>query len=234
MPIIGTLIMTHLTIVCVTLYLHRCQAHRSVEFHPVVAHLMRVWLWLSTGMITKEWVAVHRAHHRHSDQPGDPHSPHVWGIGRVVFGGAWLYRRAVGDQAMVKQYGAGTVNDWLEHNIYSAAPWHGVLIMLGIDMALFGVWGPVVWLVQMLWIPFWAAGVINGLGHWWGYGQGSTRDHSRNIVPWGIWIGGEELHAGHHADPASPCFSRERHELDIGWQYIRLLRTMGLARLRTQ
>ena len=225
--------MTHLTIVCVTLYLHRCQAHRSVEFHPVIAHLMRAWLWLSTGMITREWVAVHRAHHRHSDQPGDPHSPHVWGIGRVVMGGAWLYRKAAADRTMVEQYGAGTVNDWLEQNIYSRAPWHGVLIMLGIDMALFGVWGPVVWLVQMAWIPFWAAGVINGVGHWWGYGQGSTRDHSRNIVPWGIWIGGEELHAGHHADPASPCFSRRPYELDIGWQYIRLLRAMGLARLRT-
>ena len=231
--ILATLLLTHLTIICVTLYLHRSQAHRSVEFHPVVAHAMRLWLWLSTGMITREWVAVHRLHHRHSDQPGDPHSPHVWGIGRVLFGGAWLYNRAAQDQNMVDQYGAGTPTDWIERTIYSSHPWYGVLIMLAIDIALFGLWGPVVWAVQMIWIPLWAAGVINGLGHWIGYRNSETRDHSRNLVPWGILIGGEELHNGHHLNPAGAKLSHRWWEFDIGWMYIRILSGMGLARVRT-
>ncbi len=231
--VIGTLLMTHLTIVCVTLYLHRSQAHRSVTFHPVIAHLMRAWLWLSTGMITREWVAVHRLHHRHSDQPGDPHSPHVWGIGRVLLGGAWLYSGAAKDQRMIDQYSAGTPDDWIERNIYSLHPWHGVLFMLGIDLALFGVWAPVVWAVQMIWIPLWAAGVINGLAHWIGYRNGETRDHSRNLVPWAVWIGGEELHNNHHLDPASPKLSQRTWEFDIGWMYIRILSALKLAQVRT-
>ena len=231
--ILATLLLTHLTIICVTLYLHRSQAHRSVEFHPVVAHAMRLWLWLSTGMITREWVAVHRLHHRHSDQPGDPHSPHVWGVWHVLFGGAWLYNQAAKDQTMVDQYSAGTPNDWIERTIYSSHPWHGVLFMLAIDLALFGLWGPVVWAVQMIWIPLWAAGVINGLGHWIGYRNSETRDHSRNLLPWGILIGGEELHNGHHLNPAGAKLSHRWWEFDIGWMYIRILSGMGLARVRT-
>ena len=230
--VIATLIMTHLTIVCVTLYLHRSQAHRSVEFHPVVSHFMRLWLWMSTGMITKQWVAIHRSHHRHSDQPGDPHSPHVWGIWRVLFGGAWLYSDAAKDKKLIEQYGAGTPNDWIERTIYSPYPWHGVLLMLAIDFALFGLWGFVVWGIQMIWIPFWAAGVINGIGHWWGYRNGETKDNSRNISPWGIIVGGEELHNNHHLEPGNPKLSRRWFEFDIGWMYIRILQTLGLAKLR--
>jgi stearoyl-CoA desaturase (delta-9 desaturase) len=231
--VIATLIMTHITIVCVTLYLHRSQAHRSVEFHPAVSHFMRLWLWMSTGMITKQWVAIHRSHHRHSDQSGDPHSPHVWGIWRVLFGGAWLYNDAAKDKKLIEQYGAGTPNDWIERNIYSPYPWHGVLLMLAIDIALFGLWGFVVWGIQMIWIPFWAAGVINGLGHWIGYRNGETRDKSRNLLPWGIWIGGEELHNGHHLNPAGAKLSHRWWEFDIGWMYIRLLSWFRLARVKT-
>jgi len=231
--VIATLIMTHLTIVCVTLYLHRSQAHRSVDFHPAISHLMRLWLWMSTGMITKQWVAIHRSHHRHSDQPGDPHSPHVWGIWRVLFGGAWLYNDAAKDKKLIEQYGAGTPNDWIERNIYSPYPWHGVLLMLAIDIALFGLWGFVVWGIQMIWIPFWAAGVINGLGHWIGYRNGETRDRSRNLLPWGIWIGGEELHNGHHLNPAGAKLSHQWWEFDIGWMYIRLLSWFRLAQIKT-
>ena len=227
--ILYTLIVTHLTIVAVTLYLHRSQAHRSVTFHPVIAHAMRAWLWLTTGMVTREWVAIHRAHHRHSDQPGDPHSPHVWGLLRVLFGGAWLYNSASKNRDMIEQYGSGTPDDWIERNVYSVWPWHGVLLMLGIDLALFGVWGLAVWAIQMIWIPFWAAGVINGLGHWAGYRNGVTRDHSRNLVPWGTIIGGEELHNNHHLSPASAKLSLKTWEFDIGWMYITLLRWMRLA-----
>lgn len=231
--LIATLAMTHITIVCVTLYLHRSQSHRSVEFHPVIAHAMRLWLWLSTGMVTQQWVAVHRAHHRYSDQPGDPHSPHVWGIWRVLFGGAWLYNHAVKDPAMIAQYGVGTPNDWVERNVYARHPWIGVTIMLMIDLVLFGAWGLIVWGVQMIWIPFWAAGVVNGLGHWIGYRNRETRDQSRNLVPWGIVIGGEELHNGHHLNPAGAKLSHQWWEFDIGWMYIQLLSMVGLARVKT-
>ena len=231
--LLATLLMTHATIVCVTLYLHRSQAHRSVEFHPVIAHAMRLWLWLSTGMITREWVAIHRSHHRHSDQPGDPHSPHVWGIWRVLFGGAWLYNQAAQDRELIEQYGAGTPDDWLERKVYSANPWAGVLIMLVIDLWLFSLPGVLVWSIQMIWIPFWAAGVINGLGHWLGYRNGQTRDRSRNLVPWGIVVGGEELHNGHHLDPASAKLSKHWWEFDIGWMYIQILSLLRLARVRT-
>lgn len=230
--LLATLAMTHITIVCVTLYLHRSQAHRSVQFHPVVAHAMRFWLWLTTGMITQQWVAIHRMHHRHSDQPGDPHSPHVWGIWRVLFGGALLYNRAGQDTHMIRQYGTGTPNDWIEHKLYTAYPWYGVLIMLAIDLAWFGAWGAMVWAVQMIWIPFWAAGVINGAAHWIGYRNGETRDRSCNLVPWGIVIGGEELHNNHHLDPGSARLSRRWFELDIGWLWLCLLRSCGLAKVR--
>ena len=230
--ILSTLVMTHITIACVTLYLHRSQAHRAVEFNPVIAHFMRFWLWLTTGMVTKQWVAIHRRHHRSSDLPGDPHSPHVFGIGRVLFKGAGLYHSASKDTAMIRQYGVGTPDDWVERNIYSAHSRLGIVLMLLIDLTLFGLWGWVVWGIQMLWIPFWAAGVINGLGHWIGYRNGHTKDHSRNISPWGIVIGGEELHNNHHLDPASPRLSKNWFEFDIGWMYITLLQAVGLATLR--
>ena len=188
--IIYTLIVTHITIVCVTLFLHRGQAHRGIEFHPILSHFMRFWLWLTTGMVTRQWVAIHRKHHRYSDQEGDPHSPHVFGIWCVLTQGALLYSRAAKDSVMVAQYGQGTPVDWIEEKVYTKYNFLGILIMLWIDLQLFGGIGLVVWGVQMLWVPFHAAGVINGLGHWWGYKNGPTRDKSRNLIPWGIWIGG--------------------------------------------
>jgi stearoyl-CoA desaturase (delta-9 desaturase) len=230
--ILYILIVTHITIACVTLFLHRSQAHRGVEFHPVVSHFMRFWLWLTTGMVTRQWVAVHRKHHRFTEQDGDPHSPHVHGFWRVLFTGAGLYHLASKDSAMVTQYGAGTPDDWVERNIYSKHSKLGILLMLLIDMVLFGWWGLVVWGIQMIWIPFWAAGVINGIGHWTGYRNGITKDHSRNISPLGIVIGGEELHNNHHLDPANPRLSRRWFEFDIGWAYIRLLSVLRLAHTR--
>ncbi len=230
--IIYTLVCTHITILCVTLYLHRSQAHRGVEFHPAVAHFMRFWLWLTTGMVTKEWVAVHRKHHRYSDVEGDPHSPHIFGIARVIAQGAVLYKQSAKDPMMVDTYGAGTPDDWIERNVYSRYSTAGIVLMLAIDVLLFGAWGFIVWAVQMAWIPFWAAGVINGLAHWWGYRNGTTRDQSRNISPWGIIVGGEELHNNHHLDPASPKLSLRWFEFDIGWMYIRLFQSLGLATVK--
>ena len=231
--ILYTLIATHITIACVTLYLHRSQAHRGVTFHPVVAHAMRFWLWLTTGMVTKQWVAIHRKHHQKSDQQGDPHSPHVFGIWRVLFGGAFLYHHASKDSAMIDQFGVGTPDDWLERNVYSAHSRLGILLMLVIDLVLFGPWGLLVWGIQMIWIPFWAAGVVNGLAHWWGYRNGETKDRSRNLIPIGIIIGGECLHNNHHLDPASPKLSKRWFEFDIGWMWLSLFRLLGLAKLRT-
>jgi stearoyl-CoA desaturase (delta-9 desaturase) len=231
-PFVATLVMTHVTIVCVTLYLHRSQAHRSVQFHPVIAHAMRFWLWLTTGMVTQQWVAIHRKHHRFSDQPGDPHSPHVYGIGRVFFKGAVLYHEAAKDKIMVDAYGRGTPADWVELHLYQPYSRLGIGILLVLDTVIFGWWGPLVWGVQMIWIPFWAAGVVNGLAHWCGYTNGSTRDSSRNLVPWGIVIGGEELHSNHHLAPASACLSKNWWEFDIGWMYITILRFLGLAKLK--
>jgi len=230
--IIYTLALTHITIACVTLYLHRSQAHRSVTFHPVITHFMRAWLWLTTGMITKQWVAVHRKHHRFTEAEGDPHSPHVYGIGRVLFKGAVLYHEASKDKTMVDSYGAGTPDDWIEKNIYAKHSKLGIVLMLLIDILLFGWWGFVVWGIQMIWIPFWAAGVVNGIGHWWGYRNGETKDHSRNIVPWDIVVGGECLHNNHHLDPANPRLSQRWFEFDTGWMYITILKFFGLAKLR--
>ena len=228
--IIYTLLMTHATIVCVTLYLHRSQAHRSVEFHPAIVHLMRLWLWLTTGMTTKQWVATHRKHHAFTEKTEDPHSPQIHGILTVMFKGAFLYARAAKDEKMVNSYGVGTPNDWLEKQVYTPYPWLGILLMLIIDLLLFGPAGFLMWGVQMLWIPFWAAGVINGLAHWWGYRNGETRDTSRNLVPWGIVVGGEELHNNHHLNPASPKLSVKPWEFDIGWMYIRGFELLGLAK----
>jgi stearoyl-CoA desaturase (delta-9 desaturase) len=229
--LIAVLIMTHITIVAVTLYLHRSQAHRGVEFNPVLAHFFRFWLWLTTGMTTKAWVAVHRKHHQSTDIEGDPHSPHLFGIKRLLLGGWSLYHEATKDPAMVIKYGAGTPKDRAEV-FYSRYHKYGIYLMLLIDVLMFGWWGVLVWGVQMIWIPFWAAGFINGIGHWWGYRNGETKDHSRNVSPMGILIGGEELHNNHHLDPASPKFSRRWFELDIGWIYIRILCALKLAKLR--
>ena len=216
----------------VTLYLHRSQSHRSVQFHPAIAHFMRFWLWLTTGMNTKEWVAVHRKHHQAADTAADPHSPKIYGIWRVLFGGAFLYVKAKRNKLLIKELGAGTPNDWIEERLYSAYPLVGILLMLLIDILLFGLAGFFVWLVQMIWIPFWAAGVINGLAHWWGYRNCDVKDTSRNLVPWGIWIGGEELHNNHHGDGANAKFSVKPWEFDIGWMYIRILQKLRLAKVR--
>ena len=224
--------MTHLTIVSVTLYLHRSQAHRGVEFHPVVSHAMRFWLWMTTGMTTKQWVAIHRKHHRFSDIKGDPHTPHVYGIWRVLFKGAGLYHTASKDTVMVQQYGVGTPDDWIERQLYTPHSQLGILLMLAIDLLLFGPWGLLIWAIQMIWIPFWAAGVINGVAHWIGYRNGETKDHSRNISPIGIIVGGEELHNNHHLSPASPKFSIKPWEFDIGWMYLKTFEFFKLAKIK--
>ena len=231
--IIATLVMTHITIVCVTLYLHRGQAHKGIVFHPILEHFMRFWLWLTTGMVTKQWVAIHRKHHAFSDKEGDPHSPHVYGIWHVFFKGAQLYHQAGKDQDMVNKFGVGTPDDWMERVIYTPHSRLGILLMLVIDLLFFGPWGLVIWGVQMIWIPLWAAGFINGIGHWYGYKNGTTRDNSRNIIPWGIVVGGEELHNNHHLDPASVKLSRRWFEFDIGWMWLGVFRLVRLARLRT-
>ena len=204
-----------------------------MTFHPVLQHFMRAWLWLTTGMVTKQWVAIHRKHHRFSDQDGDPHSPHVFGIFKVLTQGARLYHAASKDSIMVDTYGNGTPDDWLERNVYTPHSRLGIGIFLMLNIGLWGWLGAIVWLVQMAWIPFWAAGVINGIGHWWGYRNGATNDQSRNIVPWGIVIGGEELHNNHHLAPGSAKLSIRPWELDIGWQWFKLFRLFRLAQLRS-
>lgn len=233
LEILYTLVMTHITIVCVTLFLHRGQAHRGIEFHPILEHVMRFWLWLTTGMITKQWVAIHRKHHRFSDQEGDPHSPVVYGIKNIFLRGVYYYYLAAKDTSILFSYGKGTPNDWMERSVYTPYNKYGILLMLLIDILLFGPWGVLIWGIQMIWIPFWAAGVINGVGHWFGYRNGTTKDQSRNISPWGILIGGEELHNNHHLDPASPKMSRRWFEFDIGWMWLSLFRAVGLAKIRS-
>jgi len=231
--ILYTLIVTHITIVCVTLFLHRGQAHRGIEFHPVLSHFMRFWLWLTTGMVTKQWVAIHRKHHQKSDVEGDPHSPHVFGIWKVLFKGAALYHTASKDKAMIDSYGVGTPDDWMERNLYTKHSRLGITLLLVINLLCFSWVGLLIWAIQMIWIPFWAAGVINGLGHWWGYKNGETKDYSRNISPWGIIIGGEELHNNHHLAPANPRLSKNWYEFDIGWMWLTIFRYLKLAKLRT-
>ena len=229
--LIYTIVATHATIVCVTLYLHRGQAHKGIIFHPLLQHLMRAWLWLTTGMVTKQWVAIHRKHHAFSDKEGDPHSPHVFGIWTVFTKGALLYARGAKDTDMVETFGVGTPDDWIERNIYTPHSRLGILLMLIIDLLFFGPWGFIVWGVQMWWIPLWAAGVINGVGHWWGYRNTETKDKSTNLVPWGIIIGGEELHNNHHMNPARPKLSLKWYEFDIGWMWLRLFSLVGLAKI---
>jgi stearoyl-CoA desaturase (delta-9 desaturase) len=193
---------------------------------------MRAWLFMTTGMVTKQWVAIHRRHHRFDDAEGDPHSPHIFGIWTVFFKGALLYNKASKDKQMVAQYGVGTPDDWMERNVYTPHSRLGIVLMLIINLCLFGLWGWLVWIVQLVWIPLWAAGVVNGFGHWWGYRNTDTKDFSRNVVPWDFWVGGELLHNNHHADPASPKLSRKWYEFDIGWMYICILQAVGLAKLR--
>jgi stearoyl-CoA desaturase (delta-9 desaturase) len=230
--VLVTLLLTHVTIAGVTLFLHRAQAHRAVELHPVVSHFFRAWLWLTTGMVTREWVAIHRKHHSSCETAEDPHSPQTRGIHALLWRGVEIYRVAAQDQAMLERYGRGTPDDWLERHVYGVHPNWGIGISLVANVLLFGPLGLTVWAVQMVWIPFWAAGVINGLGHWWGYRNYETDDAATNLVPWAILIGGEELHNNHHAAPGSARLSARWFEFDIGWAYIRLLQALGLARVR--
>jgi stearoyl-CoA desaturase (delta-9 desaturase) len=227
-----TLALTHITIAAVTIFLHRAQAHRALDLHPAVAHFFRFWLWLTTGMVTKEWVSVHRKHHAKCETPEDPHSPQVLGLRKVVTEGAELYSQAAKDTETLHRYGHGTPDDWLERNLYTPYSWQGLGLMLILDVLLFGVYGPVIWAVQMLWIPFWAAGVVNGVGHFCGYRNFESPDASTNISPWGLVIGGEELHNNHHAFPSSAKLSSKPWEFDIGWAYIRALSALGLAKVK--
>ncbi|MCM8595085.1 fatty acid desaturase [Accumulibacter sp.] len=231
--VVATLVMTHLTIASVTIFLHRHQAHRALDLHPLMAHLFRLWLWLSTGMVTREWAAVHRKHHARCETREDPHSPQIYGIHRVLWLGVFLYVREALNPETIERYGRGTPDDWIERHLYT--PWHklGIVIMLAIDVLVFGVVaGPTIWVVQIAWIPFWAAGVINGLGHYWGYRNFNSPDASTNLCPWGILIGGEELHNNHHSFATSARLSNRWYEFDIGWLYIRLLAGVGLARVK--
>lgn len=227
-----TLVLTHITIIAVTLYLHRCQAHRGLDLHPALAHFLRFWLWFTTGMVTKEWVAIHRKHHAKCEREGDPHSPAVFGLSQVFFRGAELYRDEAKNQETLKRYGHGTPDDWIERRLYSRHNLLGISTMLVIDLVLFGVVGLTVWAIQMAWIPFWAAGVVNGLGHAWGYRNFACPDDSTNVVPWGLVIGGEELHNNHHAYGSSAKFSSRWYEIDLGWVYIQVLRVVGLVSVR--
>ena len=225
------LIATHITILCVTLYLHRGQAHRGIEFHPVLEHFMRFWLWLTTGMITKEWVAIHRKHHQKTDVVGDPHSPQVEGFWNILLRGVFYYVKTAKDRSMIEQYGVGTPDDWMERNVYSKYAFVGIILLLTLNVMLFGAIGLLLWLIQIAWIPFWAAGVINGVGHAYGYRNTDTKDKSTNIFPWGILIGGEELHNNHHSDAASSKLSVKWWEFDIGWMWLTIFRFFKLAKL---
>jgi stearoyl-CoA desaturase (delta-9 desaturase) len=213
----------------VTLYLHRGQAHRGIVFHPILSHFMRFWLWLTTGMVTKEWVAVHRKHHRYVDTNMDPHSPHFWGIFRVLFAGVYLYINSAKDKEMVNTYSVGTPDDWVERNVYSKYSKIGFTLLLFFNILMFNSWGIVIWLIQMAWIPFWAAGVINGIGHYIGYRNWNIKDKSMNILPIGIICGGEEFHNNHHNSPASPKLSNKWWEFDIGWMWFNIFKFFKLV-----
>jgi stearoyl-CoA desaturase (delta-9 desaturase) len=226
---IFTLVVTHITIAAVTIFLHRCQAHRALDLHPIASHFFRFWLWLTTGMVTKEWASIHRKHHAKCETVDDPHSPVILGIGTVLSRGAELYKSEAANQETLEKFGHGTPDDWLERNIYSKFSWQGVAIMLIIDVFLFGGIGLTVWAIQMLWIPITAAGVINGIGHYWGYRNYDCADASKNIIPWGILIGGEELHNNHHTFATSAKLSNKWYEFDIGWLYIQIMSALGLA-----
>jgi stearoyl-CoA desaturase (delta-9 desaturase) len=230
--VVYTLITTHITIAGVTIYLHRCQAHRALDLHPIVSHFFRAWLWLSTGMVTREWAAIHRKHHAKCETAEDPHSPQTRGLRKVLLEGAELYRSEAANRETIDKFGHGCPDDWIERKLYSAHSALGIYLTLAIDVLLFGVAGIAVFAVQMLWIPVLAAGVINGLGHWWGYRNWDCADASTNILPWGILIGGEELHNNHHSYASSAKLSSKWYEFDIGWMYIRILSMLGLATVR--
>src|SRR5512139_28614 len=230
--VLVALALTHVTIASVTIFLHRHQAHRALDLHAIPSHFFRFWLWLTTGMVTKEWAAIHRKHHAKCEQEGDPHSPVVFGIKKVFFEGSELYRAEAKNQETMARYGHGTPDDWIERNLYTRYSWQGVGLMLIINLALFGAAGAAVWAVQMAWIPITAAGIINGIGHYWGYRNFEAPDASTNISPWGIIIGGEELHNNHHTYPTSANLSVKPSEFDIGWVYISALSALGLAKVK--
>lgn len=230
--VLFTLVMTHITMICVTIFLHRHQAHRALDLHPVASHFFRFWLWLTTGQVTKEWAAIHRKHHAKCEQSEDPHSPQVYGIRTVLLQGYELYRKEASNLDTLARYGHGTPDDWLERNVYSRFSSAGVILMLLIDLALFGAAGLAVWAVQMMWTPVMAAGIINGAAHYWGYRNFEAPDASTNISPWGVLIAGEELHNNHHTYPTSAKLSVKPYEFDIGWMYISLLQRLHLAKVK--
>ncbi|CAG9256305.1 Fatty acid desaturase [Paraburkholderia unamae] len=225
-------VVTHITIIGVTVYLHRCQAHRALDMHPIASHFFRFWLWMTTGMLTGQWAAIHRKHHAKCETEEDPHSPQTRGIWKVLLEGAELYRAEAKNEETLRRFSHGTPNDWMERNVYTRYPILGVSIMMVIDVALFGAVGLTVWAVQMAWIPFWAAGVVNGLGHFWGYRNFNSSDASTNLFPLGIIIGGEELHNNHHTFATSAKLSNKWYEFDIGWMYIRIMQAVGLAKVK--
>jgi stearoyl-CoA desaturase (delta-9 desaturase) len=230
--VVVAFVFTHITIAAVTIYLHRHSAHRALDLHPLISHFFRFWLWLTTGMVTKEWTAVHRKHHAKCETEEDPHSPQVLGLRKVLLEGSELYRKGAVDQQTLEKYGHGTPDDWMERNVYSKSDMGGVGLMLVINTVLFGPIGLTIWAIQMLWIPIFAAGIINGVGHYLGYRNFQVDDASTNIVPWGIIIGGEELHNNHHAYASSARLSSKWYEFDIGWLYIRLMEMAGLAKVK--
>ncbi len=230
--VLSTLVLTHITIASVTIFLHRHQAHRALDLHPIPSHFFRFWLWLTTGQVTKEWASIHRKHHAKCETVDDPHSPQILGIKKVLLEGYELYKKESRNQETLTRYGHGTPDDWLEHNIYSKYPSCGIVLMLVIDLFLFGAIGLTIWAVQMAWIPVTAAGIINGAGHYWGYRNYQSNDASTNLMPWGILIGGEELHNNHHAYATSAKLSTQPYEFDIGWLYIRTLQSCGLAKAK--
>jgi stearoyl-CoA desaturase (delta-9 desaturase) len=231
--VLAALALTHVTIASVTIYLHRCQAHRALELHPIASHFFRLWLWMTTGMVTKEWAAIHRKHHAKCETAEDPHSPQIVGINRVLWGGVFLYVKESHNAETMERYGHGTPDDWLEHNVYARHQVLGITLMGVTNLLLFGIVpGLLILLTQIVWIPFWAAGVINGIGHFFGYRNYDSADASTNIVPWGILIGGEELHNNHHAFAASAKLSNKWFEFDIGWLYIQILSALGLAKVK--
>ncbi len=230
--LLAALVLTHITIASVTIFLHRHQAHRALELHPIPSHFFRFWLWMTTGMITKEWAAIHRKHHAKCETEEDPHSPVTRGIRKVLLEGSELYRAEAKNEQTLARYGHQTPDDWIEHKVYTGHPYLGISLMMIIDVLLFGALGLTVWAIQMAWIPITAAGIINGLGHYWGYRNFEATDASTNISPWGILIGGEELHNNHHTYPTSAKLSVKPFEFDIGWLYIRTLETLGLATVK--
>ncbi len=231
--VLVALALTHVTIAAVTIYLHRCQSHRALDLHPLASHFFRFWLWLTTGMVTKEWAAIHRKHHAKVETAEDPHSPRTYGINRVLWLGVFLYVKESHNKETMERYGHGTPDDWVEHNVYTRHAILGLFLMGAINIALFGlVPGMLILVTQIAWIPFWAAGVINGIGHFFGYRSYDVADASTNILPWGILIGGEELHNNHHAFAASAKLSSKWYEFDIGWMYICILESLGLAKVK--